>query len=291
MKTSIAAILALAGAATVAAVEFPPNVPGCDQECGNNMFAADKAEEFKCKADDHACICKHQEFGNGIRDCSMEHCGGNVDNANLLINWAVNYCKDAGAAIAIAPVGGAAGTGAASGNPATPTGGAGAGAGATATGGSDDDSGAGATATGGSDNDSGDATATAIATSTWTSIFTSGDATSTVTGTTTVSGVNGVPVGGAIGGGNGGGNDDGPETTVTAPIVSTHTGESTTFETTIGSTTLTGDDAQNTGAGGQGGQGGQGGASSTSSSALGAQMTAAPAFGFLAAAGIAAALL
>jgi hypothetical protein len=256
MKTTITAILALAGAATVAAADFPSNMPACGRTCGTAMLG--KASEFKCKAEDIACLCKDSNFVWGIRDCSMESCGS-VDDANVAINWGNKICADAGSPAGVPPADGVASSTGGSGGSPTKTGD---GAATTTGSGSGDDA-----------NETGDATA--ITTSTWTSTFTSDDATSTATGTTTISGVNGVPDD----------SSDAPESTVTSPIVSTHTGESTTFETTIGSTTIAGgDDAEGT-------QPSDNNGATSTSTALGAHMTAAPAFGFIAAAGIAAAFL
>jgi hypothetical protein len=279
MKTSITAILALAGAATVAAADFPSNMPACGRTCGTNMLG--KAAEFKCKAEDIACLCKDKNFVWGIRDCSQQSCGS-VDDANVAINWGNQVCADAGFPVGVPPADGVAtSTGGSGGSPtktgddAATTTGSGSDNGdnddATKTG----DAAATTTGSGSGDDDNENGDATAITTSTWTSTFTSGDATSTATGTTTISGVNGVPDD----------SSDAPESTVTSPIVSTHTGESTTFETTIGSTTIAGgDDAEGT-------QPSDNNGATSTSTALGAHMTAAPAFGFIAAAGIAAAFL
>ncbi|KAL2256022.1 hypothetical protein VTK26DRAFT_2330 [Humicola hyalothermophila] len=116
-------------------------------------------------------------------------------------------------------------------------------------------------------------TPTAFTTSTWTSTFTSGSVPTTVTGETTISGVGGVAT-------------SSPVATVVSPIVSTETRGSEIFETTVGSTTLTtgftGADVSS--------EVSTEDATSTSTG-RGAQVTAAPALGVLAAAGIAAALL
>ncbi|KAL2184835.1 hypothetical protein L209DRAFT_403641 [Thermothelomyces heterothallicus CBS 203.75] len=72
MKTTITAIFAIAGAATVAAVDFPSNMP----DCGEN---------------DIACLCRNKDFGFGIHDCTIQVCDS-VDQANVAIDWGNSLC-------------------------------------------------------------------------------------------------------------------------------------------------------------------------------------------------------
>jgi hypothetical protein len=57
------------------------------------MFA--KAAELGCGQGDIACLCKNQDFGYGVRDCSKAVCG-NVDEVNVAIGWHNNLCSSAG---------------------------------------------------------------------------------------------------------------------------------------------------------------------------------------------------
>jgi hypothetical protein len=116
MKVAITAILALAGAAMVAANDFPDNMPVCgvssdsldafarpggfcdsladktcrQRTCGTNMLA--KAAELGCGDNDIACLCKNKDFGYGIRDCSVQSCA-TIEQANLAIAWGNNLCS------------------------------------------------------------------------------------------------------------------------------------------------------------------------------------------------------
>ncbi|KAK4120022.1 CFEM-domain-containing protein [Parathielavia appendiculata] len=242
MKINVTTILALAGAATVAAVDYPSNLPECGKKCATDMFG--KAAELGCGPGDITCLCSNVNFGYGIRDCSAAVCAS-VDQVNEAIDWHNSLCSSAGVTTAsLSSTTSAFGTATPSGSPVT------------------------STAT----------TATPITTSTWTSVFTSGSATTTLTGETTISGISGVAGATTI-----------PQTTVTSPIVSTRTEGSSTFETTVGTTTLVSSvtgDALSSALSSQASQ-----ASSSSSSGQGSQITAAPALGFIAAAGIAAAFL
>jgi len=114
------------------------------------------------------------------------------------------------------------------------------------------------------------ATPTAITTSSFTTVVISGSFTSTIQVTTTVSGVDGTPV--APGGS--------PAQTTGAPPATTTDGAAATTDTPAGSAdaTTTATDSE-------------GNASTGTSSGLGAQVTAAPMAGLLAAAGLIAALL
>lgn len=122
MKAAFTAIIALAGAATVAAADFPANFPACavsttprswnnlhphpypwgtnnhKKTCGTNMLS--KAAELGCKGDDIDCLCKKRDFGLGIHDCSVEYCGDLV-SANKGISWGNNLCSGVSGAVAI----------------------------------------------------------------------------------------------------------------------------------------------------------------------------------------------
>ncbi|KAK4042740.1 hypothetical protein C8A01DRAFT_33131 [Parachaetomium inaequale] len=261
MKATITAILTLAGAATVAATDFPANMPDCGRTCGTNMLA--KAAELGCKQDDIACLCNNKDFGFGIRDCSLQVCG-DVNQANIAIGWGNSLCSGVGAPANIPTATAVDGSAGASGSPVT---------------GGDSTATASASTGSGSGNGSGEGgDATAITTSTWTSTFTSGSETNTVTGETTISGIGGVAGATSV-----------PETTITSAVVSTQTdGSETTLSTATITSSITGDaltsalESQASGASS---------ASSSTSRGQGAQMTAAPALGVLAAAGIAVAFL
>ncbi|AEO71097.1 uncharacterized protein THITE_2171499 [Thermothielavioides terrestris NRRL 8126] len=262
MKLSITAIFAFVGAITVAAEEFPANMPQCGRVCGKNML--EKASEFHCDSKDIGCMCKDKNFGYGIHDCSVQSCP-TVEDANIVINWGNNLCSNAGSPANI-PSATAVGFSGAAPSPVTTSEVV-----LTITSGSSTIVTTSVTTVlgpGGGSNAS--ITPTAVTTSTWTSVFTSGSVTTTLTGETTVSGVSGVAGATSV-----------TQTTVTSPIVTTETSGSSTFETTVGSTTIvasvTGDVLSS--------------ALSSTSSGQGAQMTAAPALGVLAAAGLAAALL
>jgi hypothetical protein len=41
--------------------------------CINNMLA--KAEELGCEPGNIECLCTEVDFGNGVRDCTVEACG------------------------------------------------------------------------------------------------------------------------------------------------------------------------------------------------------------------------
>ncbi|KAL2166698.1 hypothetical protein VTG60DRAFT_2287 [Thermothelomyces hinnuleus] len=265
MKTTITAIFAVAGAATVAAVDFPSNMPDCGRLCGTNMFG--KAAELGCQENDIACLCRNKDFGFGIRDCSIQVCDS-VDQANVAIDWGNSLCAGVNVPANIPSATSVAG----------PTGGSGSSAPVTSSGEgvvttitSGDSTFVTTVSTGaGSGESSESGGASAITTSTWTSTLSSDSGTTTVTGETTITGTGGA--GGAT-----------SESTVTSPFVSTRTDGTSVSETTIASTTFV---TSATGvAQSSNGQGPE--PSSTTSSAQAAQMTAAPALGALAAAGIA----
>ncbi|KAK4101875.1 CFEM-domain-containing protein [Parathielavia hyrcaniae] len=210
MKTTVTAILALAGAATVAATDFPDNFPECAKLCVENMYA--KADELGCGQNDVNCLCSNMDFGYGIRDCSAAVCENDVEQVNAAISYYNNVCSNAGVTSASlssstsAPVSFMPPPGLVArltlGIQVTVT----------------------VTST---DSSVTEDPATAITTSTWTSVFTSGEDTTTLTGETVISGISGVAGATTI-----------PSTTVTSPIVSTLTEGSSTFETTVGTTTM-----------------------------------------------------
>ncbi|KAL2134062.1 hypothetical protein VTI74DRAFT_1118 [Chaetomium olivicolor] len=264
MKATVIAALALAGAVT--AQEFPSNMPQCGVICGHNVF--NQHDQYGCGAGDVGCLCKNANFGYGIHDCSVQSCPS-LEDANIVIGWGNNLCANANHPINI-PSATALGsnivpstsvseviTTIVSGSSTFVT--------TSTVSGSE------------SSKSSESGAASPITTSTWTSVFTSGSVTTTLTGETTVSGISGVAGATSI-----------PETTMTEPIVSTKTEGSTTFETTIGTTTfvssVTGDALSSA-------LSSQASHASHTSSGNDAQMTAAPVFGVIAAAGIAAALL
>jgi hypothetical protein len=84
--------------------------------------------------------------------------------------------------------------------------------------------------------------ATAITTSAWTSVITGDGVTSTVTGESTIFGIGGVPIASTT------------LSATTSPIVSTHTDETTTFETTVGTSTFVPNQPTDDGQGGEGNQ-------------------------------------
>ncbi|KAL1840310.1 hypothetical protein VTJ49DRAFT_599 [Mycothermus thermophilus] len=264
MKLTGTTLFVLVGATTVVAAEFPENMPDCGKVCGTNMIA--KALEFECNVSDIACLCQDLRFGWGIHDCSVQACPG-VEQANIVINWGKDLCSSAGHPIDI-PTATTVGFGEPEATPSTSE--------VVTTMTTDDITVTTTMVTTITDSDE---EPSAITTSTWTTVVTSNGAEETITGETTISGVGGVPVTTS--------ESEDSATTITSPIVSTDT---STFETTIGTSTIVSsptDDALTS-------------ASSTLSSLTsqapdvtdsGAQATAAPVFGFLAAAGFAAALL
>ncbi|KAJ4306681.1 hypothetical protein N0V88_000045 [Collariella sp. IMI 366227] len=260
MKAAILAIVALAGA--VVADEFPSNMPECGKNCGRGVLG--QHDIYGCSQDDVVCMCKNQDFGYGIHDCSVQICGS-LDDANAAIEWGNNLCANAQNPINL-PSATALGSNI---NPS-------ASASEVVTTIISGSSTFVTTSTVESESDEETSTATPI-TSTWTSVFTSGDVTTTMTGETTVSGISGIAGATSV-----------PETTITSEIVSTKTEDSTTFETTIGTTTFV---SSYTGDALSSALSSQASEASSTSSGNDAQMTAAPVFGILAAAGIAAALL
>ncbi len=207
-----------------------------------------KAGELGCNSGDVACLCRNVNFGNGIRDCSIQFCG-NVGQANQVIAWGTTLCANANTPVTISsvssvavsvysrpqswsswdavadalhqsPTGGAA-------SPATSAAATSAngGAGTTTVTATTSSSETVVTVTASSSTEPG--SSTPVSTSTFTSVFTSGTVTSTVTGESTIFGVGGVAGATSL-----------PVTTITSPIVSTETTGTTTYETTVGTTTF-----------------------------------------------------
>ncbi|KAF2197312.1 hypothetical protein GQ43DRAFT_444364, partial [Delitschia confertaspora ATCC 74209] len=46
---------------------------------------------FGCQAGDIHCYCSNQDFGYGVRDCSMQACP-NQDDANRVIAYGTQWC-------------------------------------------------------------------------------------------------------------------------------------------------------------------------------------------------------
>lgn len=92
MKCSAAIILA-AGAVCINAQSIGDigSLPECGQVCINNMIG--KASDFNCQSTDVACLCRSQDFIDGIRDCSSESCG---DSAEQVIQYGVGFCRGQG---------------------------------------------------------------------------------------------------------------------------------------------------------------------------------------------------
>ncbi|KAK4174738.1 hypothetical protein QBC36DRAFT_332986 [Triangularia setosa] len=256
---SVAAFVLAFGAASVVA-QFPEGFPACGATCVGNMVAKAGGEFPNCSSTDASCLCNAANFRWGINDCADQACGS-PELAQQVKDYAVSYCAGASAPTDIPP--------SVTGVPTTS-----ADATATSTDGSES-----VTTAGTESSDVGDATP--VSTSTWTSTVTSDGNETTVTGTTTLLGVSGVPGATSV-----------PETTITTDLLSTVTDETTTFTSTLGQTTLTTSltgSALTSALESQATESAD--ATSSTSSAWGAQVTAPPALGFLAAVGIAAALL
>ncbi|KAK0662931.1 hypothetical protein QBC41DRAFT_329496 [Cercophora samala] len=254
---SVAAFVLAFGATSVVA-QFPEGFPACGVTCVTNMVQKAGSEFPNCSATDAACLCGAANFRWGINDCADQACG-DPSLANTVKQYGINYCSNVSAPADIPPT--------VTGVPTTS-------ADATATASEGSES---ATTT-----EAGDATP--ISTETWTSTVTSDGNETVVTGTTTLFGVSGVPGATSI-----------PETTVTSDLLTTITEESTTVTSTLGQTTLTTSltgSALSSALSSQASEATQTeDPTSSTSSAWGAQLTAPPALGFFAAAGIAAALL
>ncbi|KAK4640150.1 hypothetical protein QC763_604450 [Podospora pseudopauciseta] len=261
MKSIATFVLAFGAASVVAQNQWPEGFPECGKTCISNMQGKAGSEFSNCAAGDAACLCGAANFRWGINDCADQACG-NSAVAQVVKDYGVAYCSSVNAPTAIPPT--------VSNVPTTS-----ADASATTTQGSES-----ATTTESSD----DATPTPVSTQTWTSTLTSDGVEATATGTTTILGISNVPGATSV-----------PETTLTTDLLTTVTEDSTTFTSTVGQTTLTTSltgSALSSALSSQADEATQSSDASTStSSAWGAQVTAPPALGFLAAAGIAAALL
>lgn len=62
-----------------------------------------QATELGCNTGDVACLCRNVDFGNGIRDCSIQFCG-NVQQANQVIAWGTTLCRNANTPVTISSV-------------------------------------------------------------------------------------------------------------------------------------------------------------------------------------------
>lgn len=90
MKSGLITLLTLAGAATVAATDFPPNMPECAKWCATEMLE-NKPGELGCNVGDVTCLCQNQNFAYGVRDCSHGKCGYNADS-DFAIAWVNSFC-------------------------------------------------------------------------------------------------------------------------------------------------------------------------------------------------------
>ncbi|KAM4059856.1 CFEM domain-containing protein [Hirsutella rhossiliensis] len=115
MKSAVFALSAL-----VAGVAAQNSLTPCLQGCSNRMRSAVKAQELSCTKDDLKCLCSKPGFMYGYRDCAAQAC--TQDDGKQLIDMAVKSCRDAG--VVIAP-GGSGGSGGASstGGESSPSGG------------------------------------------------------------------------------------------------------------------------------------------------------------------------
>ncbi|KAF2433251.1 hypothetical protein EJ08DRAFT_96843 [Tothia fuscella] len=89
MKYSIAL---LAGA--VAMVSAQAGIDACGQTCINNMLAIGQSQ-FKCGPAEAACLCGNADFGNGLRDCTLQACGAAV--YQQVLSYGTSFCATAGA--------------------------------------------------------------------------------------------------------------------------------------------------------------------------------------------------
>lgn len=39
------------------------------------------------------CLCENADFGNGIRDCTLESCPGGSGDLNAVVQYGLGYCK------------------------------------------------------------------------------------------------------------------------------------------------------------------------------------------------------
>ncbi|KAH8892010.1 hypothetical protein GQ53DRAFT_141807 [Thozetella sp. PMI_491] len=99
MKTTTLLMAATAGISGVAAQNYPSNMPQCGHVCGDNLLAM--FGSFNCSSkSDYACLCRNMNFGYGVHDCAVEACQDN-NNANIVIGWGNQLCKDAGVTVDI----------------------------------------------------------------------------------------------------------------------------------------------------------------------------------------------
>merc|ERR1712169_113319 len=135
MKT-LAAVAALVG---IVAAQSLSDLPPCGQTCVNNMLG--QAAALGCSATDVACLCKNDNFGFGIRDCSYQACPPDT-NVAAIIAYGNSYCAsvastasgDFAATSALTASGTASGPAGSASGISTLTGGAGGSGSATATG-------------------------------------------------------------------------------------------------------------------------------------------------------------
>ena len=73
----------------------------CGQLCFNNMVSQYSA--LGCASPtESACLCANVNFGYGLRDCSNDACGSNVEAASSAIAYGSAYCSCAGTVTATA---------------------------------------------------------------------------------------------------------------------------------------------------------------------------------------------
>jgi hypothetical protein len=90
MKLS-ATLMAMGAALSMA--QSVDDLSTCGKTCVSNMLNI-AVTSFGCKQGDVACYCSHQDFFNGIRDCSNEVCTSG-DDAAKAIAFGTNLCKNA----------------------------------------------------------------------------------------------------------------------------------------------------------------------------------------------------
>ncbi|KAK4222167.1 hypothetical protein QBC38DRAFT_100143 [Podospora fimiseda] len=74
------------------------SLDGCGQTCVTTQM--NNAGAFACGADDLVCLCAKVDWGNGIRDCALETCGGVEPQIWGFIS---GHCQAVGVPIAAAP--------------------------------------------------------------------------------------------------------------------------------------------------------------------------------------------
>jgi hypothetical protein len=78
MRSFLSVAAALAALQLVAAQD---PFPACVVECA--VDARGKFGELGCtSAEDRTCLCQNENFGFGIRDCSVPKCGATIENVN-----------------------------------------------------------------------------------------------------------------------------------------------------------------------------------------------------------------